>query len=452
MATPRLTFLWPFLFKPAQSTIQKRAAHTARRKAHSSAVRRQEAYPQRYGTANEPPPAIQQLPSPTSKDPKSVESKSSKSNGKQKKEKVAKDKDASAQPKEEEKAQLGPPDLAAAAPAVMSIDPSSSSSSSSNDKPPSPSASQSKPSLSTLPNPPSTPAPGPLRQPPTNPLETVLNLPASDELHTAQVPVSYYHENSSGDPSEHRPPHITTPRYVHHFDTYSLVRRLTDGGWTPSQSITAMKAVRLILADNIDLARSGLVSKSQVENEGYLFRAACSELRTEVEMRRKAETEKSRTERTGLQHEVDILGQRVGMETQGLREELKGMVEGRKMAVREEGRGVDSKIQELNYRITVALNSDSRSDVEGVRWLITKRAIAALAICAMMVLGSLRYASSVMQAEEEARKRERERLRREERRDRDRERDGQGRHEETGEGLREMVVAQGDNPSFVSLG
>ncbi|KAF2221418.1 hypothetical protein BDZ85DRAFT_177377, partial [Elsinoe ampelina] len=219
-----------------------------------------------------------------------------------------------------------------------------------------------------------------------------------------QIPTSYYHENAT---TEERPPHITTPRYVHHFDTYSLVRRLTDGGWTPPQAITTMKAVRLILADNIGLARSGLVSKSQVENEQYLFRAACSELRTEVGMRRKAETEKSRTERTGLQHEVDILGQRVGMETQGLREELKGMVEGRKMAVREEGRGTDGKIQELNYRITVALNSDSRSDVEGVRWLITKRAIAALAICAMMVLGSLRYASSVMQAEEEARKRER---------------------------------------------
>ncbi|KAG8623800.1 hypothetical protein KVT40_008776 [Elsinoe batatas] len=447
MAAPRLTFLWPFLFKPAHIGPQRRALHSAKRKAHSSAVRRQEAYPQRYGTANEPIPQLQPPP-PGATDKKSLETKSDKLSVKQKKEKIAKDKDASSQPKEDDKAPVGPQDLTAAAPTVLSIDtpsPSTTSQSTSSTK----SSLSTSPSQSTLPDPPSAPSPLPLRQPPTNPLETVLNLPASEEHQSAQIPTSYYHENAT---TEEKPPHITTPRYVHHFDTYSLVRRLTDGGWTLPQAITAMKAVRLILADNIGLARSGLVSKSQVENEQYLFRAACSELRTEVGMRRKAETEKSRTERTGLQHEVDILGQRVGMETQGLREELKGMVEGRKMAVREEGRGTDSKIQELNYRITVALNSDSRSDVEGVRWLITKRAIAALAICAMMVLGSLRYASSVMQAEEEVRKRERERQRREEMMERERRGGGGGGGGDGGESLREMVVAQGDNPSFVSLG
>lgn len=115
-----------------------------------------------------------------------------------------------------------------------------------------------------------------------------------------------------------------------------------------------MKAVRLILADNMDLARDGLVSKSDVENETYLFRAACSELRTEVGTRRKAEVEKTRSERSGLQHEADIIGQRVGMEAAGLREELKGMVEGRKMAVREEGRSVDSKV---GFRCFVSFES-----------------------------------------------------------------------------------------------
>ncbi|TKX27534.1 hypothetical protein C1H76_0372 [Elsinoe australis] len=486
MAAPRLTFLWPFLFKPVQSGVNRTVPRTIRRKAHSSAIRRQDTYPQRYGTANEPLPELRNPPA-AGKDKKAAESQNgAKSNGRQKKDKSAKDKsasptqekDAATEAKSEPEAiQLGPPDLASAAPAVMSINPSSSTSSSTSSSKPSsdtqpsqapPKAAQdTKPeskdarptaqdsttiSPSPLPGPPSTPTPGPLRILSQNPLETVLNLPASDEHQTAQLPSqTYYHENAS-DPSEHRPPHISTPRYVHHFDTYSLVNRLKEGGWSPDQAITAMKAVRLILADNIDLARDGLVSKSNVENEQYLFRAACSELRTEVGMRRKADTEKSRAERTGLQHEVDILGQRVGMETQSLREELKGMVEGRKMAVREEGREVDSKLQELNYRITVALNSDSRSDVEGVRWLITKRAIAALAICVAMVLTSLRYASSVAQQEEEAKKRERARQRQAQAQGREqggqrREGGGEGR-----EGSTDMLVNQGDNPSFISLG
>lgn len=107
------------------------------------------------------------------------------------------------------------------------------------------------------------------------------------------------------------------------------------------------------------------------------------------------------------------------------------------------------QLQELNYRITVALNSDSRSDVEGVRWIITKRAIAALATCVFMVLGSIKYASSMQQWQEE-----------------DRKRfaalgaqgaqggggDGGRKRSEENMGAGEIFVQQGDNPAYVSLG
>jgi len=77
---------------------------------------------------------------------------------------------------------------------------------------------------------------------------------------------------------EHSPPikapHIDPPPYIHHFDTYGLVRRLKEGGWEGAQAITVMKAVRLMLADNTNLAREALVSKSNLENEAYLFKAA----------------------------------------------------------------------------------------------------------------------------------------------------------------------------------
>jgi hypothetical protein len=62
------------------------------------------------------------------------------------------------------------------------------------------------------------------------------------------------------------PPHLQAPRYVHHFDTWSLVRDLDDGSFRTDQSVTLMKAVRQILADNMELARQALVSKSNVEN------------------------------------------------------------------------------------------------------------------------------------------------------------------------------------------
>jgi hypothetical protein len=61
-------------------------------------------------------------------------------------------------------------------------------------------------------------------------------------------------------------PQMTPPPYVHHFDSYSLVKHLETGGYTTQQSVTSMKAIRGLLAVNLDVAQDSLVSKSDVEN------------------------------------------------------------------------------------------------------------------------------------------------------------------------------------------
>jgi len=92
---------------------------------------------------------------------------------------------------------------------------------------------------------------------PLAPLETVLQMPP---------PETQQEENAA------KPPHLQTPPYVHHFDTYTLVQRVEEGGFTTAQSITAMKAVRGLLAVNLDIAQAGLVSKSDVENVSSAIR------------------------------------------------------------------------------------------------------------------------------------------------------------------------------------
>jgi len=64
------------------------------------------------------------------------------------------------------------------------------------------------------------------------------------------------------------------------------------------------------------------------------------------------------------------------------------------------------QIQQLNYKITVDLNSDSKSEVEGVRWVLTRRSVTAILIMAFMVLSSLRYGSWKAHEEEARRKKE----------------------------------------------
>ncbi len=90
--------------------------------------------------------------------------------------------------------------------------------------------------------------------------------PSTEDPSKAMDTVLHMDAATTAKSDEHKPPHLQPPPYVHHFDTYSLVKDLEKGGFTPDQSVTLMKAVRGLLAQNLDVAKDGLVSKSDVEN------------------------------------------------------------------------------------------------------------------------------------------------------------------------------------------
>ncbi|MCJ1395321.1 hypothetical protein MMC18_008205 [Xylographa bjoerkii] len=381
MSIPRLPFLYPHLFRSlriAESYTPLRIpAHTTTavqdRKFHKTGRKRQETHAQRYGPATEPspPPQISQnsedrrLPGVVQKPAKSLRGKES---------------DVKKSSPTLEQDSRSPPNVTKDSPGADEVH---------EVKVPEETAKVARLNVRDAEEShPKEAIRGPRHEATTTPLETVLHI----EAPTAKK-------------SDDHKTHLHAPPYVHHFDTYTLVNDLGKGGFTQDQSITIMKAVRSLLAVNLDVAREELVSKSDVENETYLFRAACSELRTEIQNTRKSSSEKMRIERAHLQHEVDILNQKLTQDSVTLKDDLRGMFNDRKMAVRMEQRAMDSAIQELNYKITVALNSDSRGEVEGLRWVLTRRAAMAIVGMAFLILGSLRYSSYMIHMQELERKR-----------------------------------------------
>ncbi|CAH0016502.1 unnamed protein product [Clonostachys rhizophaga] len=204
-------------------------------------------------------------------------------------------------------------------------------------------------------------------------------------------------------------PAMSPPRYVHHFDTFSLVKRLHEGGYTQPQAIESMKGIRKLLAQNLSVAQESLVSKSDVENESYLFNAACSELGQEIKNNRRLQDEQVRQQRTHLQHEVDILQQSLNQEVSTLNDNIRGMFNDRKMAVRAEQTTAEGAIQQINYKISTSLVSDMKSEIEGVRWILIRRSATGIFFMAMLTLLSIRYATylhSETQKEKQRRKKE----------------------------------------------
>ena len=83
-----------------------------------------------------------------------------------------------------------------------------------------------------------------------------------------------------------------------------------------------------------------------------------------------------------------------------MKDDVKGTFDDRKMAVRNDERLMESKIQRLNYQITVELQADAKSEVEGLRWVMTRRVIMALGAIVIMVVGSLRFFSQAAHEQE----------------------------------------------------
>ncbi|KAL8684943.1 MAG: hypothetical protein Q9218_008061 [Villophora microphyllina] len=372
MSGPRLTFLYPSFLRP-RMLCESAAAYRSLRDSGSrrpkatfstSARRRHETYAQRYGQAAEP-----QLPPPSQPPvPNDLGREKSLAGAFEKEVK------APAPKQEEKKTEQRPQPKETSKPTEEEADREEAEPSSSQEKEKSPPSTQPQQKLDASESHPKETLTTTSAQEPrdSKPLDTVLNRTAS-----------------STTSEEHKPPHLQAPPYIHHFDTFSLVRSLKANGFTHDQSVTLMKAVRGLLAANLEVARDGLVSKSDVENETYLFRAACSELRTEIANTRRVSHQKTKTQLAHLQHEVDILSQRLTQESSALKDDLRGMLDDRRMAVRMEQQGMEQQVQELNYKITVALTSEAKSEVERMRWVLTRRTALALGGMAFFIFNCL---------------------------------------------------------------
>ncbi|EWC45132.1 hypothetical protein DRE_06271 [Drechslerella stenobrocha 248] len=182
-------------------------------------------------------------------------------------------------------------------------------------------------------------------------------------------------------------------RLHHNFDSYFMVKQLVAGGFTYGQSVGAMKAVRGLLAVNLEKAKDSMVTKSMSENENYLFQAACSELKTETGAARRATHEKIRTDCAHVQHDYEQLEQRLREDLMNLKDEVTSLFNDRKITTREEQRAMEVKIQELNYKLTILLNGDMKREIEALRWTTTQRGLIAIAIIAVLVVTLIRYTS-----------------------------------------------------------
>ncbi|KAK9480458.1 hypothetical protein V1514DRAFT_268623, partial [Lipomyces japonicus] len=180
-------------------------------------------------------------------------------------------------------------------------------------------------------------------------------------------------------------------RHIHHFDTYKVFNQLRTAGFTTDQSIDLMKCIRSLLTYDLQRAKESLLSSAELENEAYLFDAACSELRTEIQNNNKSQAALAQTEIVALQREFTALKQLYEEQFDFLKNEVNMELNERKNQVKSDHRATELQIQELNNRITILISSELRSETEGLRWQTTRQGLFAIGAVAGLILMSLSY-------------------------------------------------------------
>jgi hypothetical protein len=191
---------------------------------------------------------------------------------------------------------------------------------------------------------------------------------------------------------------VNEERYHHYFDTQKIYTSFKYSGFADGQADVLMLTIRDMLSKRLASCRESSYPVWAAENEAYLFEAACSELRNDIQISRQAQAEEYRSNLARLQRDVEISQQELNEMMTTLKNEIEMEVNERKDATKAEESLIDLQIQEVNNRITIEIISDVKSEIEVLRWQTTRRGLVAVLLVATAIL----LATSATKKEEKA--------------------------------------------------
>uniref|UniRef100_D8PRJ4 Uncharacterized protein n=2 Tax=Schizophyllum commune (strain H4-8 / FGSC 9210) TaxID=578458 RepID=D8PRJ4_SCHCM len=176
-----------------------------------------------------------------------------------------------------------------------------------------------------------------------------------------------------------QPAYTPPPFHTHAF--YAALEKT----FPPSTARHLMRATRALLVDRIGRVRREAVTRKDLDNQAYLFRAAISELRAEITMNTKNDSAAIRTASGALRREVDRLDVKMKEDIGTLKHEIQMELDTRKNEARSQIKQQDIAIEGLLNKAIVSV-SDLRTLVEENKWENMRRAVTTLAVLIITVV------------------------------------------------------------------
>ncbi|KAJ2869362.1 hypothetical protein GGI22_000314, partial [Coemansia erecta] len=170
------------------------------------------------------------------------------------------------------------------------------------------------------------------------------------------------------------------------FNTYRLVRLLIEAGYSGGQAKTIMLLFKHQVYETVERVKANMLTKSDLENDAYLFRAALQELRTETQMIRKNDQAILESQLAGIDREIESLAQKINDDIANVRSDIEIEMNNHKHDTSHAMKSLDMKLHELSSKYQFVVG-EMKTDVEAIRLESIRHGLLAAVVTTLVLVG-----------------------------------------------------------------
>ncbi|KAJ1789313.1 hypothetical protein LPJ59_005367 [Coemansia sp. RSA 2399] len=170
------------------------------------------------------------------------------------------------------------------------------------------------------------------------------------------------------------------------FNTYRLVRLLIEAGYSSEQAKTIMLLFKHQVYETVERVKANMLTKSDLENDAYLFRAALQELRTETQMIRKNDQAILESQLAAIDREIESLAQKINDDISNVRSDIEIEMNNHKHDTSHAMKSLDMKLHELSSKYQFVVG-EMKTDVEAIRLESIRHGLLAAVVTTLVLVG-----------------------------------------------------------------
>lgn len=165
--------------------------------------------------------------------------------------------------------------------------------------------------------------------------------------------------------------------------SFAFLLRTGDKYIHDAEGMITTANICLIVLNSTKMIRKNILTTGDLENESYLFKAALTELRTELQILRKNDAAALAIRTEIISREIDSLNQKLREDIANLKNDIAIDMNSRKSDVREEQKALEIQIQSMSNHYMAQLG-DMRTKMEAAKWEATRKGMGKCCLAGMI--------------------------------------------------------------------